>query len=165
MNDAAQNGYAVGEDYSVFDFRTSTPQRQAEAQALSADLNAHATNLAQADERVGHSLTTATASEGKIHAPTFKRDNPGGVNLPTNPYPAGTAKHEEVDETAQKLLEYGTKLAAYNLEDPPTTEAEYEDQYHEYLELNADLAEIILEYKQEGIEFTVDAPSAPGRPG
>jgi hypothetical protein len=57
------------------------------------------------------------------------------------------------------------RLLPYNLEDPPTTEAEYEEQYHEYLELNADLAEIILEYKQEGVELTIDHPSAPGHPG
>jgi hypothetical protein len=110
---------------------------------------------------------TAVGPSPEIAKPSrpFKQDDPGGVTLPTNPYPPGTVKHEDVEETDRKLIEYGTKLAAYNLEDPPTTEAEYEEQYHEYLDLNAELAEIILEYKQEGIEFTVGQPSAPTPPG
>jgi hypothetical protein len=109
--------------------------------------------------------TTGAAAKPTIRSTPFKQDNPGGVTLPTNPYPPGTIKHDEVEETDRKLLEYGTKLAAYNLKDPPTNEAEYEERYHEYLELNADLADIVLSYKQEGIEIVVDSPSAPAPPG
>jgi hypothetical protein len=113
---------------------------------------------------VAPAATTGAAARPPIHSTPFKRDNPGGVTLPTNPYPPGTTKHDEVEETDRKLLEYGTKLAAYNLKDPPTNDAEYEERYHEYLELNADLADIVLSYKQEGVEIVVDSPSAPSAP-
>jgi hypothetical protein len=109
--------------------------------------------------------TTGAAAKPPIHSTPFKRDNPGGVTLPTNPYPPGTIKHDEVEETDRKLLEYGTKLAAYNLEKAPLTDEEYMEQYHEYLDLNAELAEIILDYKDEGIELNVSPPAAPTRPG
>jgi hypothetical protein len=68
-DDAHDAGFVVGEDYSVTDTRTTRnpaelAQRQAQAQAFSADLRSRAGQLAAVDGEVTTNLTNAAAGIG-----------------------------------------------------------------------------------------------------
>jgi hypothetical protein len=91
LEDVQADGFAVGPDYTVTDMRPSNSvaeqaQRAQLAVSHSADLRLKATNLTEADARVGAQLQTATAGEGKVQFVDFKTDgdydpNQGGGNF------------------------------------------------------------------------------------
>jgi hypothetical protein len=71
VDDAHQAGFVVGEDLSVTDTRTSRnaaelAQRQAQAQAFSADIRSRAAQLMAADSEVGTKLTATAGDVGSL---------------------------------------------------------------------------------------------------
>jgi hypothetical protein len=71
VDDAHQAGFVVGEDLSVTDTRTSPnaavlTARQAEAQALSADIRSRSAQLLAADADVGSKLTATAGEVGNL---------------------------------------------------------------------------------------------------
>ena len=70
--EAAQNdGFTVGEDFSVNDHnvysRAAAAMRQAKAEGYAADIRAAGADLVAADERIATALTTAASGLGKDH--------------------------------------------------------------------------------------------------
>lgn len=86
---------------------------------------------------------------------------PGGVQLPTNPYPRSDPRHQAVEDINTQLLTYGVNMTAYVNKPPPISQAEYMERYAEYSQLTADLADIVAGYKQYGIPFFVTPPPPP----
>ena len=71
IDDARQSGFVVGEDLSVTDTQSShnaaaLAQRQALAQALSADIRSRAAQLIATDSEVGTKLTTCAGDVGSL---------------------------------------------------------------------------------------------------
>jgi hypothetical protein len=71
IDDARQSGFVVGEDLSVTDTKSShnaaaLAQRQALAQALSADVRSRAAQLIATDSEVGTKLTTCAGDVGSL---------------------------------------------------------------------------------------------------
>jgi len=71
VDDAHQAGFVVGEDLSVTDTRTSRngaelAQRQAQAQAFSADIRSRAAQLLATDSEVGTKLTATAGDVGSL---------------------------------------------------------------------------------------------------
>lgn len=112
------------------------------------------------------SASDSPAEQGKpgtIQATDHRRmpRAPGGVQLPTNPYPRSDPRHQAVEDINTQLLTYGVNVTAYVNKPPPVSQAEYMERYAEYSQLTADLADIVAGYKQYGIPFYVTPPPPP----
>jgi len=95
LDDVRNDGFVVGEDYTVLNDRPTRSldehlARQQQAVEHTADLRFKATELTDADARVGARLQTATAGEGKIQFTDFKAD--GGPVCDDPDYEDGIAR-------------------------------------------------------------------------
>jgi broad specificity phosphatase PhoE len=79
LEDVQNDGFDVGEDYTAVNVRSPRTleehlARQQQGVEHSADLRMKATELTDADARVGARLQTATANEGKVQFTDYKAD-------------------------------------------------------------------------------------------
>ncbi|MDC8995450.1 hypothetical protein PR371_15845 [Mycobacterium marinum] len=123
VEDARDAGFVVGEDLSVTDYSTGgslveRATRQAQAQALAADIRQRAGLLISLDGQLAGKVTTAMAGIGNV----FPADNPTTTTTPPPPPPA-RCDPEDVAELMQKVDEWNQRDAkltdeinAYNRE-------------------------------------------------